>query len=195
MMNFRNIKNSIITILDTAAAGRFEVIGSQRQRQGAEDINSQKKVMVYFLSDTFSENSGSINGTVQSFPVFRIMLEVSAKGTYTDSSDPNTLTSANLVADNMFDELADNVYQILMSGENLDIGQPVGQVGNRYIKTIEKNDINKDGEFVIITGSMDLSCITPETVPEEMGTAATINKSSFAIGEDTHQATGIQVGE
>jgi len=193
MMNFRTIKSNIISILETAAAGRYEVVQSQRQKQGAKDINSNKKVIVYFYNDQFSNNAGSTNGEVQSEVTFRIHLEVSSKGKFTDLTDPGSLKSAELVADDDWDEFAETIYQILMDARNMDLGMTVGNVANRYITNIQKDDINNNGENVVMVGRMDLTCITPESVPGDDGVDGSSVYSSMEINGDTESKTGITV--
>ena len=192
MMNFRTLKQNVVSILSSASSGRFEVIQSQQQRQGSKDINTLKKVIVYFVSDDFPENTGSANGELQSKPTFRIFLEVASKGKFTDKDDPSSLISADLIADDEIDELIEIVFQILMDARNIDLGMSIGQVSGRYIKNVQKSTPNKDGENVIMMAQMDLTCMTSEEILGDEGVEGTNIISSLNINGDTFQQTGIQ---
>ena len=192
-MNFRTIKTNIITILNDNKGTDFEVLQAQRQNQGASDIESLGKVLVYFFSNSFSEDTGAVNGEVQSMPTFRIIIEVAGKATLTDESDPSTAVSAEIIADNKFDLLAEKVYQILMNGTRIDLLMPKGEVSNRYIKNIQKGDVNSEGEHAIIIGQMDITCMTPEQVPGDDGVLATDIKNELDIQGDTVQKSGVKI--
>lgn len=190
-MNFRTLKTNIISILETASlalpsAQQFEVIGGQRQKSGSKDINFKKKVAVYYLSTDFSVNSGSVNGEVQTDPIFRILPIVSSKATAADITDPLSLIESNIVADDEIDLLIEDIYQIIMDARNMDLGMPIGQVSNRYIKNVEKSPINNDGNNSVIMANMDLSLKTPEQVPGDEGVVGTsVDSNIDIVGEPT----------
>lgn len=193
MMNFIAIKAGIVAILVAAAAGQYEVVGAQRQREGSQDINQKKKVAVYFLDDEFDVNSGSPNGDVQSDPTYQIELKVSEKGKINDVNDPASLESAEFIADTQLDLFFDLIYQILMDARNMDLGLTVGTISNRFIKTIKKGKISSDGETVVIVGTMNLTCRTAESVSGDVGVAGVGNKSTIEANEDEFAKTGIEV--
>ncbi len=193
MMNFIKIKTSIVAILVAAAGGQYEVVGAQRQREGAQDINQLKKVAVYFLDDDFDVNSGSPNGDVQSDPTYQIELKVSEKGKIIDPNDPASLESAEFIADAQLDSFFDLIYQILMDARNMDLGQPIGIVSKRFIKSIRKGKISADGETVTIVGTMNLTCHTAESVSGDEGEAGVGNTSTIEANEDDFAKTGITV--
>jgi hypothetical protein len=193
MMNFRTIRDNIISILDTASGTSFVVTQGQKQREGSTDINNKKKVSVFFIRNDFKEDTGSVNGTVQSEPTYQIELKVSAKGKATDLTDPTTLSSAEIEADNLIDEFFDEIYQILMHADNLDLGMPIGVVNNRYIKSLEKGEPNPSGEKVILVGRADLTLKTTETVGSTGEVVGTTILNDMTINEDDVQKTGIEV--
>lgn len=193
MMNFRTIKTNIITLLAAAAAGRYDTLQAPRQKQGSEDINRLKKVIVYLSTDDFLSNKGTTNGELQSSPTYKILLQVSANSTYADGADPSSLVDAEILADNQIDELIEIVFQIIMDARNMDLGMAIGQVNNRYIKNVTKGDPARDGDTVTVVASMDLSLNTPEDVLGETGTVGTTVKSSLDISGDDVQKTAIDV--
>ena len=193
-MNFRVIKQAIVTILlASATANSYEVVTSQRQKDGSKNINDIKKVAVYFIDDEFDVNSGSSNGDVQSNPTFEINLKVSTKGKYTDVNDPDSLVSAEIIADDLMDEFFDIVYQILMDARNIDLGLTIGTISKRFIKNIKKGDILKDGDTVTIIGSMNLTCQTAEAVLGDDGVIGIGVSSDIEMNNDDFASTKIEV--
>jgi hypothetical protein len=192
-MNFITIRDNIISILDNASGTSFVVTQGQKQKEGSTDINNRKKVSVFFIRDDFKEDTGSVNGTVQSEVTYQIELKVSAKGTATDLTDPTTLSSAEIEADNLLDNFFAEIYQILMHADNLYLGMNVGEINNRYIKSLEKGNPNQSGEKVILVGRADLTLKTTETVGSTGEVVGTTILSDMTINDDTVQKTGIEV--
>ena len=190
-MNFISIINSIKTILTTAANGSFEVVDHEPKSEGSKDINTLKKVLVYFSSDQFDRNAGTTNGTLQSKPTFKIFLQVSAQGVYTNVNDPSSLVNAEAMANSQWDAFASQVFLILMNAKNVFLGLSVGTVNNRFIDTIQKGEIIRDGDDAVIVGTMDLTCNTSEVVSGETAIVGTDVLSSLTIGDDTTQQTAI----
>lgn len=189
MMNFRTIKTNLIAILAAAVAtggdyaGKFDVLQAQKQKQGDQDINNLPKVFVYYSKSDFSKNTSSANDASQSTVTYNIVCEVAEKGTYTDIDDPSSLTSAEIIADSKIDELFEIVYQIIMHGDNLDLGMTVGQVAERFIDSIEKGQISKDGELAVLTGTLNLTVKTVETVGTTDETDGTNVNSSITVSD------------
>jgi hypothetical protein len=197
-MNFITIKSNIIDIYAAAALAapvdeKFSVAQAQKQKEGAKALNDLKQLTVYFAENTFPEESSSANSEKQSKPLYHIELKVSAKGKVADLSDPKTISSAEIEADNMLDLFFAQSYQIIMDAENLDLGMEKGQISNRFIKKMIKGSPNQQGEYVVLVGRMDLSLNTAEDVSGEAGDPGTINESDIEINEDSTQQTGITI--
>jgi len=190
-MKFINIINSVKTILTDASGGGFQVVDHEPKSEGSKDINDLKKVLVYFSSDNFDRNSGTTNGTLQSKPTFKILLQVSAMGVFTDSDDPSSLVSAEAMANTQWDLFASQIFLILMNAKNVFLGLAVGEISNRFIDTIQKGEIIRDGDDAVILGTMDLTCNTTEIVSGEIATVGTDVTSNLTIGDDTEQNSAV----
>jgi hypothetical protein len=175
-MNFETLKAAIVDLLGNAAAGRFRVIGYQKQAQSAENVKDlDRSVQVFYKQGVFSKIAGSINGPVQHDMVFHIILTVSSasKGNLAALNDPNSsvaelkyalehLKLAEENADALFDSLARIVFQILMDARNVDLGlQPV-PVGGRWVETVVKDEVLIRGALVVQTGALRLTARMPE---------------------------------
>lgn len=192
-MNFRTVRNNIISILDTAAAGRYVAVQGQKQKEGSQDINNLPKVAVFFIRADFPESSSSANDTTRSDVTFQIELKVSEKSTATDLTDPSSIISAEIAADNKIDELFEIVYQVIMDADNLDLGLSAGVINNRYIKTLQKGAPDMEGERVVLVGRADLTLKTSESVGTTTETEGTTIINDFGINDDSIQKTGITV--
>ena len=207
-MNFRVAKNALRDILGAQAANRFNVIGFQRQEKSAEEfIGVNRLVEVYFKSESFDRGNGRLNGPTQGDVSIAIELTTSAaaKADLTIFQNPASteeqlsaallaMSEASVIADESFDELADAVYQIVMSGVNLDLGLPKGTIANKWISTINKDDPNPRGQLVTLTGSLVFSCRVSEDVPgDDTGKDIATIDTELGIQEDTIQKTGTSV--
>lgn len=207
-MNFRIIKDSIINnVLYPASAGKFVVVGSQKQSKNAkETLDIKRTVQVYYSASDFPKGKGRLNGPVQNNLTYRVELTVSsaAKGDLSlinDSGSTSVQVAAAIAAfeeasdlcDASFDELVEEVYQVIMSGLNIDLGLPKGTISDRWIERIQKDSINERGGYVTLTGAMNLTCNTAEQVPGDTGTAATIFDNTIDIEGDDVEKTGVTV--
>ncbi len=178
MMLFRQIKTNIINILTTAEAGRFQTLSYQRQGKAAiEFFGTKRMVEVYFDSGIFSKRSAAIQGPFEHAMNFNIELSVAeaAKGDLSvlldQGSTPaeraialNNFNEAAPLADESFDELFEIVWQILTDARNYSLGLDKGIVVDRWIENVQKNQALPDGEYVVLTGSMNLKCTAKEEV-------------------------------
>lgn len=207
-MNFRIIKDGIINkVLFPASAGKFIVIGSQKQsRDAVETLNLKRTVQVYYSASDFPKGSGRLNGPVQNNLTYRIELMVSsaAKGDLSVINDENSSAAqiataiaafqeASDLVDCYFDELVEDVYQIIMSGLNCDLGLPKGTISNRWIKAVQKDQPESRGGYVTLTGAMNLTCSTAEQVPGDVGITAGIFDNTIDIEGDDVEKTGVTV--
>lgn len=197
MMNFRTIKEALVLLLGSEAAGRYRTIGYQEQGQSAEEVlGVLRSVQVFYTRGAFPKNAGSINGPTEHEITFTLDLTVSApsEGPLSVLNDPGA-TPAELiaaiaafreaadVADYYFDEFADILYQIIMDARNQDLGLPLPEVpppdpdnrlkriADRWIGSIDKNPPQPRGEYVILTGTMQLTCSIDEQVLGDEGIA------------------------
>lgn len=198
MMNFRLGKESIVNILSTAAGGRFQTIGAQKQVKGAKDFEGAKRyVQVYYSSGNFEKGVGRQNGPTQHNVTYKIEMSVAAAAKVDLSTlvDPQStpaqkatalaaMTEASDVADELLDELFEIVYQIIMDGRNLDLGLPVGTFSQRWIDQIQKDDPVPHGELLVLTGTALLQAKTAEQVPGDIGSTGTTNDTTIQLEGD-----------
>ncbi|MCK5219319.1 hypothetical protein KAR10_07350 [bacterium] len=203
MMKFREIKDKIIEILGSNANGRFQTIGYQRQnKNAAEVLGILRTVQVYYFSGDFPKGKSGLTGPAHHAATFRVELTVASDAVgdlATIKSGASTLTqkAAKLLSfqsaaercDCSIDEFIEIVYQILMDGRNLDVGMEPGQVSDRWIGRIEKDDIEDKGEYVTLTAAMDFSLSTEEEILGDTGgISGTTYKVTLDInGDDVEQ--------
>jgi len=207
MMNFRTIKTAITGIFGAAESGRYQTIGFQRQsKNAAEVLGSNRFVQVFFSSGDFPESGGSRSGTKNHEVTYRIELTASASSKIdlsvfasgTEAQKSAAIAAhleASQEADNSIDELIDIVYQVIMNNRNLDLGLPVGTVTNRWISSIQKDTPPNQGEYVIMTASMNLTLRTTEEVTGDTGTTPDIVEMDTTIKyqEDQDDKSGVLV--
>jgi len=208
-MNFRVIKDSIIenVLTPVAVDGKFIVIGYQRQSKNAtETLDLKRTVQVFYFSGEFPKSAGRLNGPTMHDITFRIELTVSsaAKGDLSVLNNPSSTApqraaalaafqeAADLV-DDSFDEFAELLYQIFMSGVNYDLGLDKGIIANRWIDRIEKDQPEPLGGYVTLTGALNLTCRTVEEVPGAELTPAEIISNIIKHDGDDETKTGVDV--
>jgi hypothetical protein len=203
-MNFRILKTAIIEILSAAEAGRYRTIDSQRQSTAASEVvNNLRTVQVYYENGQFRESSGRMIGSVMHEITFNIDLKVSSPASV-DLSVLNNITStpvqraAALVAlqessakaDEIFDELVDIIFQVLMDARNYDLGLEKGIISNRWIPNIQKNEPLPQGELVVLTGSMPFTCRTIEYITGEDPSPADTIDTTLVVDDDEDTKAG-----
>jgi len=207
MMQFRTLKDNIITILGAAAAGRFVTVGFQRQSRSADEIkDSSRTVQLYYSSGDLPRGSAGLTGPAKHVITYRIDLSVSkaAVGDLSVINNPAATPvqiSAALaafqeaadLADQSIDELIEIVYQILMDARNVDLGFNAGGVADRWLSNIEKDNPLPRGDLVVLTASMRLTCSVSEDVLGDSGTAATEFDNVVNIEGDDVEKTGVFV--
>lgn len=209
-MNFRTIKDQIVNnILGPAEAGRFQTIGFQRQSTGAEEVlGNLRFVQFFYSSGNFSVSGGRQTGPTQHDITFNVWLTVSAASELDLSvinnpeSTPEQVSAALLaekeaceVADASLDELIDIVYQILMDGNNIEMGLDKGIISNKWIGSITKDQPTSSGDYVVLTASMPLTLRTVEDVPGDTGTAIEVINTKIDIDDDDVEQTIVEVDQ
>lgn len=207
-MNFITIKNSIINILGTAEAGRYQTIGFQRQTKAAEEFkDTNRMVTVYYNRGDFPKSSGRNTGPVQHHITYRIELSVSkaAKADLTVINNPGStpaqiaaaITAAQeaaQLADVSMDELWSIIYQVLMDGNNIDMGLAVGVVANRWVDFFQKDEPRPRGSLVVLTGNANLTLRTAEQITGDTGTlGANIIETIANIKDNIPDIAGVLV--
>lgn len=214
-MNFETLQSSIVSILNTASAGRFRVIGYQSKTDDAEQmLNANRLVRVYYNEGQFPKDKGGLTGPIMHDAVYTIELMVtkSAVGDLATLANPASTPAqlqtalagvklAEQLADQSWDELAGIVYQILMDGRNLDLGMDVGIIANRWVNNPRKDqpggiDVARGilgGKLITITGSMILTCTLYEPIDGDTGTAGAIYDNVIDIVDDDNERTGVIV--
>ena len=181
-MKFREIRDSLITLLGNAAAGRYRVTGYQEHVKAADEVvDNERSVTVYYASGNFPKEKGSLRGPNMHNMTFNLELTVAspAKADLTASSPAELATSlANLeraayLADRSLDELFDIIYQVVMDAQNIDLGMSdTDPVADRWIGDFDKNEPIDRGDFFLLTGSAVLTCAISEDVTGETPTEA-----------------------
>ena len=208
MMNFRTIKDSIINILGTAEAGRYQTIGFQRQTKAVQEAkDSNRMVTVYYSAGQFPENAGRRTGPVQHDITFRVEFTV-AKAAQADLSVLNNPASTNtqrmaaltaaqeaaLLADISMDELIEIIYQVFMDARNYDMGLSIGTVANRWISSVRKDEPRTKGDLVELTAAMTLTLRTAEQITGDTGTEnANIIDGTLDIKDNNPNIAGVEV--
>lgn len=180
MMNFEILRDAFIDLLGDSAAGRYTVVGYQKQ---AQSTDPEKTVQVYYSSGDFPKSDGSQNGPMMHHISFELGLTViqAAAGdlsTLNDSAATQselatalaTFQSAAYLADRNLDELARVLYQIIMDARNQDLGLPltgypdIKKCASRWIESMRKDNPVDYGEYVVLTGAITVTCKIDEQV-------------------------------
>lgn len=207
-MVFELVKASVVTnILVPNQGSNFITVGYENQVLTADDVlNNKRRVQFRYKKGDFPKNSKRGSGSSQHDMRFEIVLTVSKK-TKVDIATINNANStaqqiaaaiadrelASKRAEDSMDELIGIVYQILESASVYNLGLDTGVISGPGIDNIQKGDPVNEGQYVIITATMDLSCRGNESVSGDNGIVANIIDTSIEIGEDPNENTGVSV--
>lgn len=183
MMMFRTVKDAIVTLLDDNAAGRFRVIGRQRQSKASDEIrDNDRLVQVYFSDGSFPKSAGRMRGPKTHDVTIEIDLSSSAgaKGDISVIDNPNvspiikaaaiaSIKEASEIADTNIDVMIDAVYQILMDARNEHLSLEKWEISNRWIDRIQKDTMLERGDLIIKTANMKYTCRVQENVSGDIG--------------------------
>lgn len=207
MMNFRVIKDAVVSVLGAGAAGKYRVVGYPKRAEAAEEnLDTLRSIQVFYSDGEFPKSAGGLSGGVMHDITLGLRLTV-AKAASADLSvlqNPVStpaqfaaalaaLQDASKLADDSFDEMADDIYQTIMDARNIDLGLSAGDVADRWIGSIRKNDPIPRGEYAVINGTMELTCSVDEEVPEEAGTPITSIEIENPIDGDPNDGLGVIV--
>lgn len=194
-MNFRTIRDSLIDLLGTEAAGRYRTIGYQEQNQDAAEIDGIKRsVQVYYKRGEFPKSGASVTGPYRHSVSFQLDMFVSAQAEadlsviYDPNADPGDIAAAlDLMkpaaeaAEESFNEFFDILFNVLMDAGQVDLDLTPKIIRNRWVGNVEKDDPIPRGEHVVITGATEYTCITQESVSGETGTAGDIQDMTLEV--------------
>ena len=184
-MQFEIVEQSILdNVFEPNEAGRFATIGGQRQRESAEAVDNLRKVMVFYDEGAFPESGGAQYGPVRHDMTFNILL-IEATPARADLSVLNDdgasatdkatalrqMAEPSVEANRSMNEFIRIIWQILMDARNEQMGMVppddrpnLKMVSNRWISNINKGDPAPEGEFVVLTASMNLMLTVSEDI-------------------------------
>ena len=203
-MNFRTIKDNIVEILANNSNNCFRVIGHQRQMESDVEVkDDNRRVQIFYSFGDIPKSSGRVKGPIQHECTYRLELSASAatKGDVNTLDDTNAssaikiaaldnLKEASATADELIDELFNMVFQILMNPTNYSMGMPKGEVSNRWIGELQKDEPIPLGSLVVLTGNMFLKLKTAEQILGVDASQVTGNIQNIKIdlaGDDIEQ--------
>ena len=188
VMNFEVLKQSIVDdVLVPAEAGRYETVGAKRQRESADAINAKRRVMVIYKQGEMPKGGSTSYGSVQHDTEFEIVMTVAvaAKADLSVLNNPDSseadrsqalrdMRLPSIEADSDMDSFIAMIWRILMDARNdqMGIDPPASRpnlkaVADRWVSNISKGDPVPQGEYVVLTASMRLTCSIEETIPGE----------------------------
>jgi len=182
-MMYRTVKEAIVNLLDDNAAGRFRVIGRQRQSKASTEFkDNDRLVQVYYSDGQFPRSAGRMSGT----KTHDITIDIDLTASAAAQGDVATLLSETATAqqkaaaialikeatenaDEKVDDLIDMVYGILMDARNEGLGLDKGDIASRWIERIQKDTNLERGDLVVKTANLKYTCRVQETVPGDIG--------------------------
>lgn len=211
-MEYQNIKDALDILLETAAAGRYAVLGTRNRSHDAEVVHSRSQVTTYYQSGDFPKSSGSIPGPFRHDMTFKIDLLVSGAArcdlsilNNPDASETEisaalaASTNATAEADAAIDTLVSLVWDIIMRPENRKLG--LSYDPQRWITGFNKNDPSQKGALVLMSGSLTMAATAMESVTGEVGVPGASIETNIRLTADVTgetidaAATGVKEGE
>lgn len=212
-MQFRTIKTALVTILGNEAAGRYNVLGYQKQSTDALTVEGQnRQVTVYYKSGSYPRSAASQRGPVRHEMDFQIELLVSsnASGDVSALENPASTEAEKAAAiaaftpaaercDLAMDELIDIIYQTLMDNEfvRLDDGANGDlKVSNRWITRVQKDDVMPNGGLAILTASLNYQVIAMELLAgkDSVGALTSVLVDLQVPGEENTAKAQVEAG-
>ena len=200
-MQFRTTKANLITILGDAAENRYQVVDHQVQViDSTEILGTNRRVQVFFAEGDFDKGKAAPTGPTQHDVTYRVELAAAAAAEVnlavlndenaTDLQRAAALSafkSSSKLADDSLDELYDIIYQVLMDGRNVDLGEtgPPYVVSDRWVDGFSKDAPVAQGEYVELTGSIRFSCNMVEQLSSDTGTQ--VVQPAFNITDDINE--------
>ena len=175
-MTFQTIKTALEALLVANAATDYQVIGYASQSVADERIAARPIVEVYYDGGQFPKALGTGSGRQMQEAVYRVALTV-ATGALTNLAvldNPGSSAgqvaaalaaskTATRAADEAFDALASKLWNLLTLPANKTFGLAEGAFGNLWIDAIKKSPPVERGEWVVLSGNLDISLRCRET--------------------------------
>lgn len=206
MMNFRVIKQALFEAIVAAESGLWNTIGHQRQRSDVVQAKGfDRTVEVFYRSGDFPKSGSTNHGPKKHDPSFELALFVSSEAEGDLSILENSastpaerqtamaaLKDAAGLVDASMDELIDYIYQTVMSAATRYLGLERGLFDVLYISEINKDQPHNEGDLVILTATMRVTCTTEENVTGITGTPAVSIDTDFSIKDDQGGNAGVK---
>lgn len=203
-MWFRTVKDSVVSILGAAAAGRYRVAGYQELSLSANEIiGNNRLVQVYYKKGNFPKSSsgrGPFAHDVQMHLKLTVAQPTAVDLTVLDSSTATPVQIAAALAalepaseqvDRSMDEFIDIIFTTIMAGDNLDLGNEY-KVANRWIPDVDKTDVVPRGEDAIVGAVMILEFRVQEEVPTTAKADLDFVSNDLSIQDDGDPKAGTE---
>lgn len=207
MMAYRTVKAALVSILGAQSGGRFDVVGFRQQSKASdEQTGFRRKVRIFYTNGSFEKSKNKNMGAKAHDCEFSIELSASA-GARVDMSvldDPAStpqqkaaalasLQEAADLADNSMDELIDAVFNILFDATNVDLGLDVGVISNRWISSIQKDNVLERGDLIVSTANIKYSCRVVEYVQGAVPVVPSPAVIDSSIPVNTNTGAGVLI--
>jgi hypothetical protein len=178
------LKDAIENLLAERAEGRYEVITPKR-KASAENITKLPQVRVFYSEGTFDKSKSSINSPYHHDASFKIYIQTAAKSAVnlailenpaaTEKQLAEALAAASdatVDVDEKMDTLLSVLFDIIMTPMHRDLGMGPGEISNRWIGSIKKQNPAPDGAVVTNVAAIALMAQCMEAVSGEIGKPA-----------------------
>jgi hypothetical protein len=210
-MNFKTVRDALISTLETGAAGQYRVLGYQDLAQNATSVTGSNHLVQVSLSEAhFPKERSCIGSVLDHDLIFRLILTVSemASGDLAVienlSSTPAELATAlaNIknsedLADKAADDLYEAVCEVLYNATEIDLGLSE-ELESKWLDNYKKSKPTYLGSLVVVVGTVEFTCATPETFDGEASISGNIvdmeNEANTVIGAEDDVADSGKVG-
>lgn len=201
-MVFEDLRDSLLTLLQTKAGSRFRAIGVQKQSFGSQEIKGDlRTVQVFYVTGDYPASGKQI---FRHDVTFQLLLSVSSptigdKATVEDKSASASARQTALLAvqeaedlvDKSMDELWRMVSQILKDPINEEIGLANYVVSNPELNGFRKNQLLDKGTLTTLTASATFTATIDETTPGATGVEAIQPAIDTVLNEQPVDGTNI----
>jgi hypothetical protein len=208
-MKFEIVKDALVNLLGTEAAGRFRVLGYQdRGTDATELLDELRSVQVFYSGGKFPKSGGAWTGPSKHDMNYEIILSV-GKANKVDLSvldNPASTpaqkasalaasqTSTELV-ETSYNELLALVYQILMDNRNQDLGISDPVVTSRWIVDFEKERPTDKAGYTVMNGALLYTCTCSEPFTGATPTPATAGQAIDLENEIQDEDGNVDTGK
>lgn len=190
------IIQAYIDILGSSAAGRYVVIGYEKQRKAAE-VHTGTNRLVQVLYDqgnfsgaTFRDKRHEAKARVILTVAENAVGDIAVLNSDTASAAQKMAALTNVQnaayrANASLDELIGIIWGVTSDARNYDLGLAVGIVRNWQMSSFQKDEPPDQGGLVVVTGRAQISFICEESVDGDEGNqpdALVINSELYVAG-------------